>query len=81
MLVSDLALGAVACVLALILVPPVAKLAGVIGAVDKPNARKVHTKVMPRLGGLAIYLSYMAVVLISQKMSMELAGLLIGSTI
>ena len=30
--------------------------------VDNPNERKIHTKVMPRLGGLAIYLASVATV-------------------
>jgi UDP-GlcNAc:undecaprenyl-phosphate GlcNAc-1-phosphate transferase len=35
--------------------PFVIKLAIKIGATDKPNNRKVHQKLMPRLGGLAIF--------------------------
>jgi UDP-GlcNAc:undecaprenyl-phosphate GlcNAc-1-phosphate transferase len=38
-----------------LLTPLCAKLAYWMGAVDRPEARKVHTKIMPRLGGLAIY--------------------------
>ncbi|QYR23893.1 undecaprenyl/decaprenyl-phosphate alpha-N-acetylglucosaminyl 1-phosphate transferase [Paenibacillus sp. sptzw28] len=41
--------------LALVLTPFVIKLAYKIGAIDKPNHRKVHTRIMPRLGGLGIY--------------------------
>ena len=44
-----------AFVLTTFLVPLVKLLAVRIGAVDKPNARKVHQKIMPRMGGLAIY--------------------------
>jgi UDP-GlcNAc:undecaprenyl-phosphate/decaprenyl-phosphate GlcNAc-1-phosphate transferase len=40
------------------LTPLVKKLAFKIGATDKPNQRKVHQKIMPRLGGLAIYISF-----------------------
>lgn len=40
----------------LIVTPYVIKLAVHIGAIDKPNNRKVHHKVMPRLGGIAIFL-------------------------
>lgn len=29
------------------------------GAVDMPNARKVHTRPMPRLGGVAVYLGFL----------------------
>jgi len=43
----------------IILTPLVKKLAFKIGATDKPNKRKVHQKIMPRLGGLAIYISFL----------------------
>jgi UDP-GlcNAc:undecaprenyl-phosphate/decaprenyl-phosphate GlcNAc-1-phosphate transferase len=45
-------------VASIVLTPLVRKLAFKIGATDKPNQRKVHQKVMPRLGGLAIYISF-----------------------
>lgn len=48
----------IALVLALVLTPLVKKLAFLVGAIDTPNHRKVHTKVMPRLGGLAIFLGF-----------------------
>lgn len=44
--------------LALGLTPLVKKFAFKVGAIDVPNARKVHTRVMPRLGGLAIFLAF-----------------------
>ncbi len=47
-----------ATVLAFVLTPPVKKLAILIGAVDKPNHRKVHTRLMPRLGGLSIFFGF-----------------------
>lgn len=42
-----------------LITPFIIKLALKFGFVDKPNERKVHTRVMPRLGGLAIYLSFL----------------------
>lgn len=50
---------AVALVASIILTPIVRRLAFRIGAVDAPNYRKVHQKIMPRLGGLAIFLSFL----------------------
>lgn len=51
--------GFIVCMgLALCLTPLVKKFAIKIGATDVPNARKVHTKIMPRLGGLAIFLAF-----------------------
>ncbi|HLP17670.1 MAG TPA: hypothetical protein VK470_15515 [Bacteroidota bacterium] len=40
--------------ISLVLTPQVMKLAAAVGAMDYPNARKVHTKAMPRMGGVAI---------------------------
>lgn len=48
----------VALIMAFLLTPNVKRLAFKIGAIDKPNARKVHTRIMPRLGGLAIFLAF-----------------------
>jgi UDP-GlcNAc:undecaprenyl-phosphate/decaprenyl-phosphate GlcNAc-1-phosphate transferase len=42
----------------ILLTPIVKKLAFLIGATDKPNHRKVHSRIMPRLGGLAIFISF-----------------------
>lgn len=49
---------AVALVLSLLLTPAVKAFAFKVGAIDKPNHRKVHTTIMPRLGGLAIYVAF-----------------------
>jgi UDP-GlcNAc:undecaprenyl-phosphate/decaprenyl-phosphate GlcNAc-1-phosphate transferase len=43
--------------LSLLITPMVIKFANRIGATDIPEERKVHTSVMPRIGGLAIFLS------------------------
>ncbi|OEH92181.1 glycosyltransferase family 4 protein [Bacillus solimangrovi] len=73
--------------LTLVLTPLVKRLAIKIGAVDKPNQRKVHQRIMPRLGGLAIYLSTMAGLLIAMPMlndvqnSVSIWPILIGATI
>lgn len=53
------ALGFIAsCVMALLLTPLVKRFAFWVGAVDAPNHRKVHTRIMPRLGGIAIFLAF-----------------------
>jgi len=38
--------------------PYMIRLAHFTGAVDSPNKRKVHGKIMPRLGGLAIFIAF-----------------------
>ena len=49
-----------ALVFTLVLVPYLSRLAIRHGYVDKPNARKVHNRPMPRLGGVAIFLAFYA---------------------
>ncbi|MFT8319117.1 MAG: MraY family glycosyltransferase [Sporolactobacillus sp.] len=72
----------VICFLAAVgLTPLVKKLALRIGATDAPNARKVHKKIMPRLGGLAIYLAFMLGMLILRPDSSYTLPLLLGSGI
>lgn len=56
---------AICFIASILLTPLVKKLAFLIGATDKPNQRKVHSRIMPRLGGLAIFLSFLVGTLIS----------------
>ncbi|MCL1695837.1 MULTISPECIES: MraY family glycosyltransferase [unclassified Lysinibacillus] len=53
-----------AFVASILLTPLVKRLAFRIGAVDAPNYRKVHARIMPRLGGLAIFLAFLIAVAI-----------------
>ncbi|MFX3634459.1 MAG: glycosyltransferase family 4 protein [Candidatus Pristimantibacillus sp.] len=50
--------------LALVMTPLVKKFAFKVGAIDKPNYRKVHTRIMPRMGGLAIYVAFVGAFLL-----------------
>src|SRR4029453_2581800 len=52
--------GLVAAALAFALTPLVARLAVILGAVDMPGERKVHTTPIPRLGGLAVVAAIVA---------------------
>ena len=54
---------AVALIVALLITPAVILLAQKTGAMDAPNARKVHKKPIPRIGGLAIYSGFMAAII------------------
>lgn len=78
---NDIMMAVLALVISLVAVPFVAKLAVKIGAVDKPNARKVHTKLMPRMGGLAIYLSFFIVLFLSHNITQQHIGLFAGGTV
>ncbi len=81
MFLKVLLAGILACVVSFIITPFIIKFAHKIGALDNPDERKVHKNVMPRLGGLAIYLSFIITVLISNSLTKPLTGLLLGSTL
>lgn len=63
------------------MVPIVKKIAFHIGALDIPNERKVHTKPMPRLGGLAIFIAFLLGYMLFANPSTEMNSILIGSFI
>jgi UDP-GlcNAc:undecaprenyl-phosphate/decaprenyl-phosphate GlcNAc-1-phosphate transferase len=66
---------------AILLTPIVKKLAFKIGATDKPNQRKVHSRIMPRLGGLAIFLSFLIGIFIYKPMGEYHLPIVIGGII
>jgi UDP-GlcNAc:undecaprenyl-phosphate GlcNAc-1-phosphate transferase len=55
-----------ALVISAIVTPVSMKLAGRWGAIAYPGGRHVHTKPIPRLGGLAIYAAFWSAALIMQ---------------
>lgn len=61
--------------------PLAIKVAYKLGAIDKPDQRKVHHQTMPRLGGLAIFLAFMIVTLISSWGNAAFYGILAGGLI
>jgi UDP-GlcNAc:undecaprenyl-phosphate GlcNAc-1-phosphate transferase len=71
----------------LVLTPVVRWLAARLGAVDVPEDRKVHEKITPTLGGVAIYGSMMIGTFVylvfgrSRVSSGDLAGILLGATV
>ncbi|MBL7959763.1 undecaprenyl/decaprenyl-phosphate alpha-N-acetylglucosaminyl 1-phosphate transferase [bacterium] len=58
------------------------------GFLDKPDARKVHTRAIPRLGGVAIYIGFFVSLIIAyfgyprffEEREMNILGLLVAST-
>ncbi len=70
-----------AFLLALILTPLMRFAAARLKILDVPDERKIHKKPMPKLGGLAIYISYALVIIINFDFSIELKGIMIGGTI
>jgi UDP-GlcNAc:undecaprenyl-phosphate GlcNAc-1-phosphate transferase len=57
------------------------RLAKLVGAIDVPrDERRVHKVPTPRLGGLAIYLGFMAGLLYYTEINSRMLGVLIGAT-
>ncbi|SFC11296.1 UDP-GlcNAc:undecaprenyl-phosphate GlcNAc-1-phosphate transferase [Alkalibacterium subtropicum] len=64
------------------LTPLVRRLSFKVGAVDVPNKRRVNTKVMPSMGGLAIYLTFFFSVFVLQPVQFSISvPIFIASTI
>lgn len=72
---------AAAFLASLILTPLVRKFAFRIGAVDQPNYRKVHTAIMPRIGGLAIFGAFLIGYLILRPDDVHSTGIIVGAAI
>ncbi len=69
-------------VLSFVLTPPVKRLAYRIGAIDVPkDGRRMHKKPIPRLGGLAIYFSFLLVSLFCMEWTIQNLTILIGASI
>jgi UDP-GlcNAc:undecaprenyl-phosphate/decaprenyl-phosphate GlcNAc-1-phosphate transferase len=71
----------IALALSYFITPHVKNIAIIAGAMDKPDARKVHTRPVPRMGGLAIYLGFVLAVLACVYVNKEIFGLLLGGTV
>ncbi len=70
-----------AFIASILFTPLVKRLAFRVGAVDKPNYRKVHAKIMPRIGGLAIFLAFLVGVLVLLPTNEAMIPILIGAFI
>jgi UDP-GlcNAc:undecaprenyl-phosphate/decaprenyl-phosphate GlcNAc-1-phosphate transferase len=79
----DLIAFTVALVGSLILTVPVRHFALRYGMVDRPNARKVHLRPIPLLGGIAIYLGFVLAILLTLRAvpQQQMVGILAGATL
>ena len=64
-----------------IITPIIKKIAIFVGAMDIPNERKVHKEPMPRLGGLAIFFSFLLGYMLFAHSSVQMLSILIGGFI
>jgi len=72
---------AIAFVIVMLLTPAVGGMARLLGAVDRPEARRLNRQPIPRLGGLAIFLGILVPALAFLDLSGESRGVLLGATV
>lgn len=72
----------IAAIISFAATPFVKKLAFKLNAIDVPNSeRRVHKKPIPRMGGLAMYISFVIVSLGFYGANKQVIGIIIGATI
>lgn len=73
---------AVAAAVSFLTTPMVKSLAYKVGAIDIPkDERRMHKEPIPRLGGLAIFFSFLLTVLVFADIDRQIRGILLGSVI
>lgn len=66
---------------ALIMVPPLRRWALESGNVDHPDSRKVHSSAIPRIGGIAIFMSFLFSCLVFVDLVPPVRGILAGGLV
>jgi UDP-GlcNAc:undecaprenyl-phosphate GlcNAc-1-phosphate transferase len=72
---------AIAFIVVVLLTPAVGGMARLLGAVDRPDSRRVNRRPIPRLGGLAIFLGIVVPALAFLDLSGESRGVLLGAAV
>jgi UDP-GlcNAc:undecaprenyl-phosphate/decaprenyl-phosphate GlcNAc-1-phosphate transferase len=72
---------AIAFVIVVLLTPAVGGMARLLGAVDRPDSRRLNRRPIPRLGGLAIFLGIIVPALAFLDLSGETRGVLLGAAV
>jgi UDP-GlcNAc:undecaprenyl-phosphate GlcNAc-1-phosphate transferase len=72
---------AIAFGIVVLLTPAVGGMARLLGAVDRPDARRLNRRPIPRLGGLAIFLGILVPALAFLDLSGESRGVLLGAAV
>lgn len=71
----------IAFVVVVLLTPAVGGMARLLGAVDRPDARRLNRRPIPRLGGLAIFLGIVVPAIAFLDLSGESRGVLLGAAV
>ena len=80
-LLSNLKIVVIVFLFVAIIIPFIEKLAVHIGAVDEPGGRHIHNKVMPKLGGLAVFLGFLFGYMLFGSQTPQMISILIGGII
>lgn len=67
--------------LSIVLIPPLAKLAAPLGLTDLPGGRKIHSRAIPRTGGIAIAAGTLIPIWILVPLNQEVATFIAGSAV
>lgn len=70
---------AIAMLIAMVLIPPLGRLAARLHVLDQPGERKVHTAPMPRVGGIALAMATLLPVVLWLPLDAQLRGYLTGA--
>ncbi len=71
----------IAFAIVVLLTPAVGGMARLLGAVDRPDSRRLNRRPIPRLGGLAIFLGIIVPALAFLDLSSETRGVLLGAAV
>jgi UDP-GlcNAc:undecaprenyl-phosphate GlcNAc-1-phosphate transferase len=71
----------IAFVIVVLLTPAVGGMARLLGVVDRPDARRLNRRPIPRLGGLAIFLGILVPALAFLDLSGVMRGILLGAAV
>src|SRR5919204_5747526 len=70
-----------ALMIVVLLTPTVGRMARLIGAVDRPERRRLNRRPVPRLGGLSLFFGIFVPALAFLHLSRETRGLLLGAAV
>src|SRR3954469_23041446 len=70
-----------ALVIVVLLTPAVGGMARLLGAVDRPEARRINRRPVPRLGGIALFFGIFVPALAFLDLNQETRGLLLGAAV
>jgi len=68
----------ISLVVTMSLIPPIMKWADKIGAIDLPDARKVHSEAIPRVGGIAMVLGSVIAIVLLAELNQQVIAILAG---